>query len=101
MIEKLRLVLEIGRKRKIVAGALDWPGLDRWVTSEDGAVEKLLSYVPRYAPIAEGADLATVFDRAREVDVVERLPGSSSTDFWGIAHVPSQIEAEVLSDDEL
>ena len=25
------------------------------------------------------------------------MPGSSSTDFWGIAHVPSQIEREVLS----
>jgi hypothetical protein len=26
-----------------------------------------------------------------------RVPGSSSTDFWGFAHVPSQIEAGVLS----
>ena len=25
------------------------------------------------------------------------MPGSSSTDFWGIAHVPSQIERDVLS----
>ena len=25
------------------------------------------------------------------------MPGSSSTDFWGIAHVPSEIEREVLS----
>ena len=24
-------------------------------------------------------------------------PGSSSTDFWGVAHVPSQVEREVLS----
>jgi hypothetical protein len=35
------------------------------------------------------------------VEVVERVPGSSSTDFWGIAHVPAQIEAEVLSPAEL
>ena len=36
------------------------------------------------------------FASARDVGVVERVPGSSSTDFWGIAHVPSQIEHEVL-----
>jgi hypothetical protein len=32
---------------------------------------------------------------------VERVAGSSSTDFWGIAHVPSQIEREVLSSADL
>jgi hypothetical protein len=93
----LRLILEIGKKRRVAAGAMDWPGLDRWGTSEDSAIEKLLSYVPRYAGVAERAGLAKAFARARDVEVVERVPGSSSTDFWGIAHVPSQIEAEVLS----
>jgi hypothetical protein len=33
--------------------------------------------------------------------VVERVPGSSSTDFWGIAHVPSKIEREGLSPPDL
>jgi hypothetical protein len=97
MTDKLRLILEIGKKRRVAAGAMDWPGLDRWGTSEDGAVTKLLSYVPRYVGVAERAGLAKAFARARDVEVVERVPGSSSTDFWGIAHVPSQIEAEVLS----
>ena len=32
---------------------------------------------------------------------MERVPGSSSTDFWGVAHVPSQIEREVLPSIEL
>jgi hypothetical protein len=97
MTDKLRLILEIGKKRRVAAGAMDWPGLDRWGSSEDGAVEKLLSYVPRYVGVAERAGLEKAFARARDVEVVERVPGSSSTDFWGIAHVPSQIEAEVLS----
>ena len=35
------------------------------------------------------------------LEVVERVPGSSSTDFWGVAHVPSHIEAEVLSEGDL
>jgi hypothetical protein len=97
----LRVILEIGKKRRVVAGAMDWPGLDRWGTSEDDALEKLLSYVPRYAAVAERARLRSAFDRARDVDVVERVPGSSSTDFWGIAHVPSEIEREVLSPRDL
>jgi hypothetical protein len=96
MTDELRVILEIGKKRRVVAGAMDWPGLDRGGSSEDAAVEKLLAYVPRYAGVAERAGIASAFARARDVEVVERVPGSSSTDFWGFAHVPSQIEAEVL-----
>jgi hypothetical protein len=96
MAGALRVILEIGRKRRVVAGAMDWPGLDRWGTSEEDAIEKLFSYRPRYAAVAERAGLARDFTEAREVEVVERVPGQSSTDFWGIAHVPSEIEREVL-----
>jgi hypothetical protein len=97
MAHPLRVILELGKKRRVVAGAMDWPGLDRWGTSEADALEKLSSYVSRYAGVAERAGLGSAFKRARDVEVVERVPGSSSTDFWGIAHVPSEIEREVLS----
>jgi hypothetical protein len=101
MTDTLRVILEIGKKRRVVAGAMDWPGLDRWGTSDEDALEKLSSYIPRYAGVAERAGLKTAFGRARDLDVVERVPGSSSTDFWGIAHVPSEIEREVLSPADL
>ena len=101
MTDQLRVVLELGKKRRVVARAMDWPGLDRWGPSEDGAIDKLLSYLPRYAGVAERADLRSAFAWARDVEVVERVPGSSSTDFWGIAHVPSQIERGLLSPAEL
>jgi hypothetical protein len=101
MTDTLRVILEIGKKRRVVAGATDWPGLDRWGTSEDDAISKLVSYLPRYGAVAERAGMAKAFARARDVEVVERVPGSSSTDFWGIAHVPSQIEREVLSPTDL
>ncbi len=101
MTDRLRVVLEIGKKRRVVAGALDWPGLDRWGTSEEDALRKLSSYLPRYGGVAERAGLAGALARATHVEVVERVPGSSSTDFWGIAHVPSQIEGEVLSPADL
>jgi hypothetical protein len=92
----MRIVLEIGKKRRVVAGALDWPGLDRWGTSDDAALAKLSAYLGRYSAVAAQAGMADEFERARELVVVERTPGSSSTDFWGIAHVPSEVERHVL-----
>jgi hypothetical protein len=99
--DPLRVILEIGKKRRVVAGAMDWPGLDRGGSSEDDALAKLETYLPRYAAVAERAGLAGSFKRSGPMKVVERVPGSSSTDFWGIAHVPSEIEREVLSSKDL
>jgi len=96
--DKLGVLLEIGPKgRRVVAAATDWPGLDRWGKTDADALEKLTSYIPRYTAVAERAGLADAFARQRSLEVVERYPGNSSTDYWGIAHVPSQTEREVLS----
>jgi hypothetical protein len=97
MADALRVILELGRKRRIVAAAIDWPGLDRWGTSEGDALARLSAYLPRYAGVAERASRADEFRRATDLEVVERVPGSSSTDFWGVAHIPSLVEAEVLT----
>lgn len=97
MSESLRVILEIGTKgRRVVGAATDWPGLDRWGKAEDDALEKLSSYLSRYAGVAERAGMANAYERQRTIDVIERYSGSSSTDFWGIAHVPSETEREVL-----
>ncbi len=101
MTDELRVILEIGKKRRVVAGAVEWPGLDRWGKSEDDALDKLSSYVPRYAVVAERAGLKSEFSRGREVEVIERVPGTSSTDFFGIAHVPSEFERTVVSEADL
>ena len=97
----MRVILEIGKKRRVVAGAMDWPGLDRWGASEEAAIERLSAYRSRYTRVAERAGLAREYAASGEVEVVERVPGSSSTDFWGIAHVPSLIEDEILLSAEL
>ena len=101
MTDELRVILEIGKKRRVAAGAMDWPGLDRWGPSEDDALATLESYLPRYAAVARKVGEASAFKNAGDLTVVERVPGSSSTDFWGIAHVPSEIEREVLTEPEL
>ena len=98
MSDTLRVLLEVGAKgRRVVAAATDWPGLDRWGKNEDDALEKLSAYLPRYTGVADRAGMGDAFARQRVVRVVERYPGSSSTDFWGIAHVPSSTEREALS----
>src|SRR4029453_17299881 len=87
----LRVTLEIGlRGKRVVAVAPDWPGLERGATAEEAAIERLLSYVPRYAPVAKLAGMEAEFatntiSGVGDVDVAERYPGTGSTDFWGIS----------------
>ena len=101
MADRLKVILEIGKKRRVAAAAYEWPGLDRWGTSEDDALAKLESYLPRYAAMAERAGMAKSFKPSSDLEVIERVPGSSSTDWWGVAHVPSETEREVLSAKDL
>ena len=56
---------------------------------------------PDTPPVAKRAGLADAFASESAPEVVERYPGNTSTDWWGIAHVPSEIEREVLSATEL
>jgi hypothetical protein len=98
----MRVLLEIGPKgKRVVASAMDWPGLERWGRTEEEALDRMLSYVPRYAPVAGRVGLAADYAADDSPEVVERTPGNTSTDWWGIAHVPSEIEAEPLTADEL
>lgn len=102
MTTPLNVVLEIGPKgKRVVAAAYEWPGLDRWGTDEESALAKLATYLPRYAPVAERAGLADEFATQRTPEVVERYDGNTSTDWWGITHVPSRTERAVLSAAEL
>jgi hypothetical protein len=80
---------------------MDWPGLERWGRDEQEAIDKVIAYRPRYAPVADRVGLGAEFSRSDRPDVVERTPGNTSTDWWGIAHVPSAIEADELSSEEL
>src|SRR2546421_2337757 len=72
--------LEIGRKR-VFACALDWPGWCRAGRDEAEAMAALAAYASRYAPVAHRGGHPLPADAAANVDVVERLPGSTTTDF--------------------
>jgi len=84
--ERLAVALE-GTGKKVFATALDWPGWSRSAKTPEAAIESLLAYAARYAPVVSlaGLDLGSTFD----VEVEEQVEGGSGTEFG----VPSAIHA--------
>lgn len=86
---KINVYLEIGTKR-VIAGAIDWPGWCRVGRDELSALEALADYAPRYARVLSGTRLG--FQEpgdATALRVAERLKGSGSTDFGVPGIAPS------------
>lgn len=102
MVDHMRVMLEIGPKgKKVVAVAPDWPGLARGAKTEEAAIERLRAYVPRYTAVAKLAGMEAAFATITDVDVVERYPGTGSTDFWGISFAFSSIDQQAMSGEVL
>lgn len=107
MTNQIRVTLEIGPKgKKVVAVAPDWPGLERGAKTGEEAVERLRSYMPRYAQVAKLAEMHAEFDSLKNgdlknINVVEQYPGTGSTDFWGISFASSSIDKQGMLGDEL
>ncbi len=100
MSDPVRVMVELGKKKRTVASAFDWPGWDRSAKSDEGAVQVLESYRPRYAKVAELAGLADAFAAAGDLLVVERVEGTGMTDFYGVSARSAEPEYEQMSDDE-
>jgi hypothetical protein len=102
MTHELRVTLEIGPKgKKVAAVAPDWPGLERSAKTGEAALERLQTYLPRYAQVAKLAGMDAEFAALATVDVVERYPGTGSTDFWGISFAFSGIDRQDVSSEAL
>lgn len=95
-----RVVLEIAPKRSF-ASALDWPGWSRAGRSPDDALEALVAYGSRYARVTARSGVAFTRPSATDdLDVVERLEGSGTTEF-GAPGVAAAAEDEPLQENEL
>ncbi len=102
MTDRIRVMLEIGPKgKKVAAVAPDWPGLERGAKTGEAAIERLLSYVPRYATVARLAGMEDAFAAVTAADVVEQYSGTGSTDFWGISFAFSSLDRQAMSGEEL
>ena len=82
---KVAVAIEAAPK-KAFATATDWPGWSRSGKTEELALEALVGYAARYAPIAHAAGEEFSPDSV-EADVVERGGGGSGTEFG----VPSRV----------
>src|SRR6266705_2655776 len=101
MTDEMRVMLEIGPKgKKVVAVAPDWPGLERGAKTGEAAIERLLSYLPRYGQVAKLAALDADFAASTTIAVVGHYPGTGSTDFWGISFAFSGIDRQDLTSEE-
>jgi hypothetical protein len=102
MADAIRVMIEIGPKGKQVAAvAPDWPGLERGAKTEEAAIQRLRSYLPRYARVAKLAGMDAVFGASTTIDVIERYPGVGSTDFWGVSFAFSDIDTQPVPPDGL
>jgi hypothetical protein len=102
MANALRVTLESGPKgKKVVAVAPDWPGLERGAHTGEAAIERLHSYLPRYTQVAQLAGMEAEFAASTTLTVVERYPGTGSTDFWGISFAFSDVDRQALSSEDL
>jgi hypothetical protein len=102
MTNQLRVTVETGpKKKKVVAVAVDWPGLERGAKTEEAVMARLQSYLPRYAQVANLAGLEEAFATSTMLEIIEHYPGSGSTDFWGISFAFSSIDHQPLSTEEL
>ncbi len=78
---KINVFFESGRRR-VFAGAVDWPGWCRSGSDEQSALQALCDYAPRYAAILNAAQIEfQPVSSPQDFVVVERLVGNASTDF--------------------
>src|SRR5688500_5208815 len=89
------IYLEVGAK-KVFACALDWPGWCRSGRTEEAAMEALSDYAARYAPVAAAAGLRFPASAGRDLEVVERVAGSGTTDF-GAPDKPATADGAALT----
>lgn len=99
MTNDIGIVIERGKK-KSAAYAPAWPGWSRGASSVEGAIERLAAYGDRYREVAALAGLAHEFPLAPTFDIIEEVPGTGSTSFWGISFVASSSEQGQMSEAE-
>jgi hypothetical protein len=98
--DPIEVYLETGKKR-VFAGAIEWPGWCRNGREEEAALGALLEYGPRYAKILRSTDLGFMAPTDVEaLRVVERLEGTSTTDF-GAPDIPPSGDARPVGEADL
>jgi hypothetical protein len=89
MGDPVRVMLEHGKKKRVVACAFDRPGWDRSARIGHDVLAVLASYRPRYARVAKLAGFGAKFGATGEPEVVEELEAMGMTDYYGVSGRPA------------
>jgi len=98
--DSVAVYLEV-RKKRTLAGAIEWPGWCRGGRDEEGALQALMEYGPRYGRVLHGTGLR--FQAPKDTSaftVTERVVGNATTDF-GAPDVPPANDTNAVDDAEL
>jgi hypothetical protein len=87
--------LEVGTTR-VFACSVGWPGWCRSGKDEDAALQSLADYAVRYAVVADRAGKRFAKSAGDELDVVERVKGSATTEYGAPGVVP-ELDFEPLT----
>lgn len=101
MTMPVRVLLEHGRKKRVVASAFDWPGWDRATRLGGDVLAVLNDYRGRYAQVAALAGYGDEFARLGNLDVVEEVEGIGMTDYYGVSGRTATAEAGAMTVVEL
>ena len=100
MTDPVRVMLEHGKAKRVVACAFDWPGWDRSARVGHDVLPVLEAYRARYALVAQRAGYGALFAAAGDLEVVEEKPGIGMTDYYGVSGVAATPETAPMTDDE-
>jgi hypothetical protein len=100
MADPVRVMLEQGKKKRVVSCAFDWPGWDRSARIGQDVLAVLAAYRPRYAKVAELAGFGAEFGATGEFEVVEQVAGIGMTDYYGVSGRPATPEHDSMTDAE-
>ncbi|MBO0822562.1 MAG: hypothetical protein J2P27_01735 [Actinobacteria bacterium] len=100
MTDAVRVMLEQGKKKRVVACAFDWPGWDRSARIGNDVLAVLAAYRPRYAKVAEMAGYGAEYTATGALDVVEKVDGIGMTDYYGVSGRPAAPEYDPMTDAE-
>jgi hypothetical protein len=100
-MERIAVAFEIGPKRRVFAQALDWIGWCRAGKDEATALNQLVIAGTRYAQVAGRAGLTFAVPPSSEAfEIVERVPGTATTDF-GAPAVPLTSDQEPVEEADI
>jgi hypothetical protein len=100
MADPVRVMLEQGKKKRVVACAFDWPGWDRSARIGEDVLAVLAVYRPRYAKVAELAGFGPEFRATGDFEVVEQVDGIGMTDYYGVSGRAATPEKDRMSEAE-